>query len=58
MTHLVLSRNRIGDTGAGSLSKALTENTKLTYMVLSNNRIGDSGAGSLSKALIDSLGFE
>ena len=41
----------IGDSGAASLSQALSGNTTLTYLNLSNNTIGASGAASLSQAL-------
>ena len=51
LTNLNLSNDRIGDSGAGSLSRALAVNTTLTHLNLSGNRIGDSGAGYLSDAL-------
>ncbi|KAL9975260.1 hypothetical protein ACROYT_G012404 [Oculina patagonica] len=51
MTHLNLSENRIGDSGAGSLSEALTVNTTLAHLNLGVNEIGGSGAGFLSEAL-------
>ena len=41
----------IGDSGAASLSQALSGNTTLTYLNLSSNKIGASGAASLSQAL-------
>ena len=51
LTHLVLNFNRIGDTGAESLSQALTVNSSLTECHLRFNKIGDTGAVSLSQAL-------
>ena len=46
-----LSVNKIGNTGATSLSKALSNNSTLTNLDLSANDIGITGATSLSKAL-------
>ena len=51
LTNLDLSANDIGDTGAGSLSQALTVNSSLTNLDLSRNSIGHTGAASLSQAL-------
>ena len=51
LTHLDSSRNSIGDTGAASLSLALTVNSSLNNLVLSMNDIGETGAASLSQAL-------
>ena len=51
LTHLVLSVNSIGDSGAASLSQALAVNSSLTNLDLSWNSIGDSGGASLSQAL-------
>ena len=52
LTHLNLSNNKIGASGARSLSVALSGyTTKLTHLNLSNNKIDASGAKSLSEAL-------
>ena len=51
LTHLDLSKNSIGDSGATSLTQALAVNSSLTNLDLSKNSIGDSGALSLSQAL-------
>ena len=51
MTDLNLSANKIGNTGATSLSKALSNNSTLTDLNLSDNDIRNTGANSLSKAL-------
>ena len=51
LTHLNLSGNEIGESGAQLLSEALSVNTKLTHLNLSGNQIGKSGAQLLSKAL-------
>ena len=50
LTHLNLGNNLTVDSGAASLSQALTVNT-LTYLNLGNNDIDDSGAAYLSEAL-------
>ena len=47
LTHLNLSNNYIGDSGATSLFQVLSVNTTLTHLNLSNNNIGDSGSPSL-----------
>ena len=52
LTDLDLRNNSIGDTGATSLSQALTVNSSLTNLNLSGNSIGVTGATSLSQALI------
>ena len=51
LTHLNLSGNEIGESGAQLLSNALSVNTKLTHLNLSGNQIGKSGAQLLSNAL-------
>ena len=51
LTHLDLSKNSIGDSGATSLTQALAVNSSLTNLNVSRNSIGDSGAVSLSQAL-------
>ena len=51
LTHLDLSENSIGDSGATSLTQALAVNSSLTNLNVSGNSIGDSGAVSLSQAL-------
>ena len=51
LTHLNLSGNEIGESGAQLLSEALSVNTKLTHLNLSGNQIGKSGAQLLSNAL-------
>ena len=51
LTHLNLSGNEIGESGAQLLSNALSVNTKLTHLNLSGNQIGKSGAQRLSNAL-------
>jgi len=51
LTELNLSKDKIGDNGAKSLSDALRENTSLTTLSLGVNNIGDDGAMSLSDAL-------
>ena len=51
LTHLNLSGNEIGESGAELLSNALSVNTKLTHLNLSGNQIGESGAELLSNAL-------
>ena len=51
LTHLNLSGNEIGESGAQLLSEALSVNTKLTHLNLSGNEIGESGAQLLSEAL-------
>ena len=51
MTHLNLSGNKIGVSGAVFLSQGLKVNTTLTYLNLGHNEIDDSGAAFLSQAL-------
>ena len=51
LTHLDLTGNSIGDSGAASLSQALAVNSSLTNLNLGWNYISDSGAASLSQAL-------
>ena len=51
LTNLDLSGNRIGASGAASLSDAIKVDTVLTNLDLSLNGIGDSGAASLSDAI-------
>jgi hypothetical protein len=51
VTTLSLSYNRIGDTGAQALAKALETNTCVTALYLRENQIGDTGAQALAKAL-------
>ena len=51
LTDLNLARNKIDDSVAESLSRALSVNTTLTYLNLSGNEIGASGAIYLSGAL-------
>ena len=51
LTSLSLYKNKIGDSGAASLSQALAANSSLTNLILWSNEIGDSGAASLSQAL-------
>ena len=51
LTNLNLKRNKIGDSGAGSLSDAIKVNTVLTNLDLSDNKISAFGAGSLSDAI-------
>ena len=51
LTHLDLTGNSIGDSGAASLSQALAVNSSLTKLDLMYNGIGPSGAASLSQAL-------
>jgi Ran GTPase-activating protein (RanGAP) involved in mRNA processing and transport len=51
LTELNLGSNRIGDSGAIGLGKALEVNATLTELNLSWNNIGDSGAISLGKGL-------
>ena len=48
---MYLFGNRIGVSGAASLSQALEVNSSLTNLDLRCNSIGDSGAASLSQAL-------
>ena len=51
LTDLNLARNKIDDSVAESLYRALSVNTTLTYLNLSGNEIGASGAIYLSGAL-------
>ena len=51
LTDLNLARNKIDDSVAESLSRALSVNTTLTYLNLSGNEIGTPGATYLSGAL-------
>ena len=52
LTNFDLSRNNIGDSGAGFLSDAIKVNTVLTNLDLDFNKIGgDSGAASLCDSI-------
>eukprot|EP00961_Rhodomonas_salina_P257770 3483532-Rhodomonas_salina.1 len=46
-----LSRNNVGDEGAGSLARALWECMALAHLDLSQNSIGDEGAGAFASVL-------
>ena len=51
LTHLDLTGNHIGHSGAASLSQALAVNSSLTHLDLTGNHIGDSAGASLFQAL-------
>jgi len=51
LTHLYLSENYIGASGAGFLSDAIKVNTVLTNLGLGSNNIGASGSSFLSDAI-------
>jgi len=50
LAHLDLSRNGIGDEGAGILGEVLRDSKTLAHLDLSSNDIGDEGAGIMIMA--------
>jgi hypothetical protein len=56
--HLYLSYNRIGDTGASSISEAVRETATLKTLILYNCGITSRGAEDLSRALAQNSSLE
>ncbi len=51
LSHLVLSCNGIGDSGAESIAGVLVQCPSLAYLCLYGNQIGDAGAQSFAGVL-------
>ncbi|CAF3886779.1 unnamed protein product [Rotaria magnacalcarata] len=51
LTHLDLSKNKIGDDGAAMIGDILAKNNTLIYLNISENRITDQGVQAIANSL-------